>query len=422
MSIEKARELARQLLDELADPPAAPVPIATPEALDAALLTAAAGETLLLSTALIYPSPLTLRVGVRLQSETWAGLQGRQIAGDEPAPRFLAGVTALVDGHQLLGVEIRQTDPLRTIGIMGGIGSIWDRVRVLGDPARGAHRGIDYRGASGAITNSYVDDIFQPAQDTQAVYSQEMLPGGGLFMENNYFCAAGETVMFGGGDPSSEAGIPRNVVLNNSVLTKKPEWLAFVTPTKHAQQIKCALELKNIISFQSSGCAFEYAGISEGQGGYLFVLTPRNQGNTAPFTTVQDVSIENFSGRCCSGIANFLGSDNVHPSGPLKNVTLRNGAVSQVDRATLPGTTGRLFMFDRGPQAVTLDTIAVDGQNVTAACYFTGAPPVGLVVKNLTLPPSKYGNKIDGSTGKGGSGRAALLAYMPDATLDTTVV
>lgn len=425
MSIENARALLQQALVELADTPAVPLPpppISTPEALDAAILAAVAGDTLTLATSLRYPAPFTLTKPLTLQSETWQSRSDMQMTIDEPAPLFAAGVTALVNGHEFLGVEMRQTDPLKTIGLMGGIGSRWDRVRVLGDPVLGAHRGIDFRGGAGVIADCYVDDIFQPAQDTQAIYSQEMLPGGGLVIDNCFLRAAGETVMFGGGDPSSEAGIPRNVTMNDCILTKKPEWVAFITATKQAQQIKCALELKNVIGFRSSGCTFEYAGVSEGQGGYLFVFTPRNQGNTAPFSTVQDVIIENFTGRFCAGVANFLGSDNVHPSGPLSGLTLRNGMVTDVDHLTLPGTTGRLFMFDRSPQNVTLDTIAVDGLNVAAAGYFTGAAPVGFVAKNMTLPPAKYGWKIDGSTGHGGSGHAALMAYMADAQLDSTVV
>lgn len=423
MSIEIIRQLAQQILDQCA--PAVvlpPPPISTPEALDAAILAAAAGDTLTLATSLRYPAPFTLTKPLTLQSETWQDRRGRTMTPDEPAPLFSSGVTALVDGHQLVGLDIRHTDPLKTLAVMGGVGATWDRIRVLGDSLLGAHRGIDFRGAQGRITNAYVNDIFQPAQDTQAIYSQEMLPGGGLVIKNCFLRAAGETVMFGGGDPVSEAGIPRNVTLDDCVLTKKPEWVAFITATKQAQQIKCALELKNVIGFRSSGCTFEYAGVSEGQGGYLFVFTPRNQGNTAPFSTVQDVIIENFTGRFCSGVANFLGSDNVHPSGPLSGLTLRNGMVTDVDHLTLPGTTGRLFMFDRSPQNVTLDTIAVDGLNVAAAGYFTGAAPVGFVAKNMTLPPTKYGWKIDGSTGHGGSGHAALMAYMPDAQLDTSVV
>lgn len=421
MSIENARALLQQALVELADPPAVvlpPPPIATPEALDAAILAAVDGDSLALDPALVYTKPFVLTKSIVLQ-----GPAGPMETIDEttPLPTFLGGFTALVH-HALANVELRQSDPLKTIGVMGGDNCTWHRVRVLGDPVLGAHRGIDFRGSLGLIDYCRVDDIFQPAQDTQAIYSQEMLPGGRLFIGNCFLRAAGETVMFGGGDPSNEAGIPRDVTMNDCILTKKPEWVAFITATKQAQQIKCALELKNVIGFRSSGCTFEYAGVSEGQGGYLFVFTPRNQGNTAPFSTVQDVVIENFTGRFCSGVANLLGSDNVHPSGPLQGLTLRNGTITDVDHATLPGTTGRLFMFDRSPQGVTLDTIIVTGQNVAAAGYFTGAAPGGFVAKQLTFPPAKYGWKIDGSTGHGGSGHAALMAYMADAQLDSTVV
>lgn len=409
--LDDIRGWAQQIIDKCG-----PAPLATPEAFDAAMNASVAGDTLMLSTRLVYPKPFTLPKPLTLSSETWADQFGKAIDDQAPAPRFLAGLTALQDGHKLLGIEIRHTDPTKTISVMGGLDSGWDRVRVLGDSSKGGKRGIDFRGGLGTITNSYVDDIFQPAQDTQAIYSQEMLPGGGLAIMGCFLRAAGQSVMLGGGDPASAAGVPSNVQLLRSVLTKRPEWLTIVNG-RHAQQVKCALELKNIVGFSSDGCTFEYAGMSAGQGGYVFVLTPRNQGNTAPFSTVQDVAVEHFTARYGSGVVNFLGSDNLHPSGPLKNVAFRNGTVTDIDHLTLPGTTGRLFMFDRSPQSITLDTIAVDAQNVAALGYFAGAAPVGFVASRLTLPPSKYGWKIDA----GKSGRAALLAYMPDAQLDDTI-
>lgn len=416
MNAEKIRFLAQQILDDIDTPPV-PDPIATPEALKAALTASKAGDVLTLSTRLVYPEPFLLHESITLRSETYADRMGSQMTVDEPAPRFVGGFQALSDAHQCLGLELRHPDPTKTIAVMGGAGNGWDRMRVLGDAAKGAKRGIDFRGGMSAITFTYVDDIFQPAQDTQAIYCQEMLPGGGLAIADSFLRAAGQSVMFGGGDPSNEAGVPSHVQLLRCVLTKRPEWIT-ITGGRHAQQIKCALELKNVIGFTSDGCAFEYAGMSAGQGGYLFVFTPRNQGNTAPFSTVQDVTIENFTGRYASGVANFLGSDNLHPSGPLKNVLFRTGMVTDIDHLTLPGTTGRLFMFDRSPQNVTLDNIAVAGVNVAALGYFAGAAPVGFVASRLTMPPSKYGWKCEGFA----SGRKSMLTYMPDAQLDASVV
>lgn len=436
MNIDKIVSLAQQIIDE-ARPPAPPVPtvISTPEQLDAAVAAAVAGDTLMLDTTLVYRAPFTLNKPLSLQSTTWHARAAQQMTLDEPAPRFLGGVTAMVDNHQFCGVEMRHQDPTKTIGIMGGSLSSWSRVRVLGDETLCGKRGIDYRGGDGLISDCYVDYIAQPGQDTQAIYSQEMLPSGGLLVSDSYLCAAGQAVMFGGGDPKAAEGIPKRVMITGCILTKRPEWLTLVKDSTgrdtHVMQVKCALELKNVIGFQATSLDIRIpAGISDGQGGYAFVITPRNQNGTRPESTVRDVVIDGFTiidGG--SGVLTILGDDNNHPSGRTTNITLKNGHVADLDYTAYGkdgkgnwNATGRVFTFDRAPANVTLDTIEVHG-SIKAAGYFSGKlPPTGLTLANLTVPKSPYGFKIDGSTGKGGQGRAALLNYMPDAVLDGTIV
>ena len=154
-----------------------------------------------------------------------------------------------------------------------------------------------------------------------------------------------------------------------------------------------------------------------GQGAYLFVFTPRNQGGNAPWSTVQDVIINNCTGQFAGGVITLLGSDNVHPSGPCANITLRDCSFTDIDPQGITKGAGRLFTFDRSPQRVTLDGITVTGQNLSALGYFSGAAPVGLVLTRLNLPTARYGWKIDA----GGMGVAALHAYAPDLVTDASV-
>lgn len=409
LTAQQAIADALRELDAAAPPPVLPL-ISTPAAFDLALAAAAPMAVLRLASTLVYPGALTLSKAVTLQSEIAA--TGR-MTRDESAPTFLGGIRVTGDDVNLWGLAIRHTSPLTDIVVLSGARPVLDRCRILGDPVSGAKRGIAANGSAMTIRRCYIDDCWQPAQDTQAIGAWDMGPG--LLIDDCYLSGGAQAVMLGGADPASEGRTPRNVTIQHSTLTKNPKWFA------QKVQLKCALEIKNAITVRVTDCALEYAGTSMGQGAYLIVLTPRNQGGQAPFSTVQDVVISGCTGRWAAGIATLLGSDNVNPSGPLADVTITDCGFTDIDPTGITGGTGRLFAFDRSPQRVTLDGITVTGANIAALGYFSGAPPVGFVAKNLRLPPSKYGWKIDGGTGKGGAGKAALLAYMPDAALDGTV-
>lgn len=413
-----------------------PAPIDTPAAFERALAAAVPGQLLTLVSTLVYPGPVVLRAPITLMSDTYVSRQGERMTVDEPAPRFLGGISLDGDGVRLLGVEQRHTDPMHAIVTMRGTGCTLLRPRVLGDAIRGGKRGIEFRGALGVIRHGYVDDIFGSTFDTQAIYSQEMLPGGGLLVEHCYLRAAGEVVMFGGGDSSSEAAMPSNVGMNDIDFDKRPEWRTVLGPGKQAQQVKNGLEFKACNGFRGTSLRFyNCGGIVDGQGGYALVFTPRNQGKTAPWSCVRDIVIDGFTIEGGSGIATFLGSDNNAPSGPADGITLRNGVVTNLDRLVFgvgktgqPQATGRLFTFERGPRNVELDTIRATGINCRAYGYFMSqTPPTGLKIANMDLPtPTAYTWKLDADTRAPGQNwpvgvRAGLLAYMPDAQLDESV-
>lgn len=414
MSTDTARPFLLQAQDAIAAalreldgtaPPIGPA-ITTPEGLDLALAQAPTGAVLRLASTLVYPTALTLTRPVTLQGDI---VGTARMTRDEPAPTFKVGIRVTADDVSLIGLAIRHTNPKTDIVVLLGARPLLDRCRILGDPISGAKRGIAANGAEMVIRRCYIDDCWQPAQDAQAICAWDMGPG--LLITDCYLSGGAQAVMIGGADPSSSARIPRTILIDQSTLTKNPTWYA------GGVQIKCALELKNAIGVKVTGCVLEYAGIAMGQGGYLIVLTPRNQGGTAPYSTVQDVLISHCIGRFAAGILNLLGSDNNSPSGPLTNVTLRDSSFTDIDPQGITKGAGRLFMFDRAPQDITIENVTVTGQHLAALGYFSGAAPTGLVLKQLALPPAKYGWKIDG----GGMGAAALKAYAPDADLDASV-
>jgi hypothetical protein len=181
-------------------------------------------------------------------------------------------------------------------------------------------------------------------------------------------------------------------------------------------QIKNALELKCAIDVTVSECLLQYAGISEGQGAYLIVLTPRNQDGAAPWSTVQRVLIERIHGVMGGGCVSFMGSDYSHPSGPLKDIVIREALFDGIDPQGPTKGDGRCFFFTRAPQHVTLENITVKAKNMTSNIYLGPyeMPPTGLVLRNLVLPAATYPIKIDG----GGQGEAALKAWAPDVIME----
>jgi hypothetical protein len=407
------------------DPPA--VLITTPAQLDAALAAALPGAVLTLAATLVYPGPLTLRTPLTLQSETHEARQGIIMAIDEPAPRFLAGVTVPGDDVRLLSLDYRHTNPLTTIVTISGTRVVLDRPRVLGDPVKGGRRGIDFRGCTLAeLRHFLIDDIFSATTDTQAFYSETMGPGGGLIVDHGVGCAAGMGFMFGGGDAPSAATIPSNIRITRSRFTKKLAWMAprdpVLIPGRHVMQAKCAIEFKDAINVVVDDCDLEGAGTSDGQQGYLVDATVRNQTGKAPWQVVKNIVISNCRGRLAAGICNILGSDNNFPSGTLDGLTIRDFTATDMDPKGPSGGRGWLFQFDRAPRNVVLDGISVAGQNLQAVATFAGPPPIGFVAKRFTVPPTKYGWKVEGTPpAPDGSGITVLRAYMPDAQFDETI-
>lgn len=329
-----------------------------------------------------------------------------------------AGLTVAITGPDitLRGLEVRSTDPSQTtVSVRTPAAHVLlDRLVVLGDPLKGQHRCIEANGATTTIRGTFVDDCFLPARDAQAVSGWDGTDG--LLIEDSYLGGGAQSVMFGGADAASVERLPKHIIIRGSTLSKNPAWYGL------GAQIKTALELKAAIDVTVTDCVLEYAGTSQGQGAYLFVLTPRNQDGKAPFTTVDGVVIERVTGRHAGGIMNLLGYDTTvgKPSGPLKTVTVRDSTFEDIDPQNLTkmsaaSGSGRLFFFDRGPANVTLENLTVQGQNIAALIYVETQPPPGLIVRNWKVPTARYGWKTPlGTT------LAKFKEYAPDAVLAVT--
>lgn len=147
------------------------------------------------------------------------------------------------------------------------------------------------------------------------------------------------------------------------------------------------------------GNIFENSWIG-GQNGEAIVLTVRNQDGTAPWSTLEDITItNNIIKRVYNGF-NFLGKDNPNPSQQARNFLIKNNLLTEIDPqiwcGAVPGCStghGRFvwnmarmenITFDHNTSIQTGDILHVD--SVTP----------GFVYKNNLHPHNYYGIKGDG--------------------------
>jgi hypothetical protein len=117
--------------------------------------------------------------------------------------------------------------------------------------------------------------------------------------------------------------------------------------------VKNNFELKNAQRVTVDGNVMENTWLA-GQYGYAVVLTPRNSENRAPWSTVKDVTITNNIIRHAAGVFNIANRDDVYPSGPTTNVSVRNNLFYDIDNYTYGGG-AKAILIGGGPTPVTFD-------------------------------------------------------------------
>jgi hypothetical protein len=246
--------------------------------------------------------------------------------------------------------------------------------------------------------NSYIAEIKAVGQDSQAVGGWN---GPGPFtIRNNYLEAAGENVLFGGADPAIPNLIPSDITLQYNTLAKQVAWRT------QSWSVKNIFELKNAQRVVVDGNVLEYNWLS-GQAGYAVVFTPRNQDGGCPWCVVQQVQFTNNVVRHVSSGINILGTDNLHPSGTLNALTIRNNLFEDVSGVNWGGS-GRFVLIGAGAATVTIDhnTVLQDG---SSALYGYGAPMTGFVFTNNIVPDNSWAIMGDNAS----PGNVAIAMYFP---------
>lgn len=299
-----------------------------------------------------------------------------------------------------MNMLVRLTDP--TVAARPPSDIQFQEVYVHGTPTLDMRRSFRADGPRMVLVDSYVDDIHSNNSDSQAWLGLNC--AAYQLIENNTLRAGHEIVMFGGGDPSSQACIPHDIVLRRNHIMHPLTWYK-------VWQVKNCIETKNVISYLIEGNVIENCW-PDAQAGFAFVMKSENQdcGPIGQYSTTSDVTIRynivegagngfNLSGKGSNSCPNITSArydihDNVFKDFARSQATevqlLTMVTDVQLQRNTFLGVNagGSAFSMDAGP---------------------TTASAVRLVVKGTALHVNAYGVKAGGMS----SGTPSLSGSAP---------
>ncbi len=233
-----------------------------------------------------------------------------------------------------------------------------DRCYVHGDASRGQKRGIAMNGASITVIGSYIADIKSPSQDAQAIAGWS---GPGPFhIENNYLEASGENFMLGGAQPGVSGLVPSDLVFRRNHVARPVAWKS------ENWNVKNLFELKNARRVLVEGNLFENNWV-DAQPGYAIVFTPRGEGGSAPWATVEDVTFRYNIIRNTSAVFNLLARDDNGESGTLTRVRIADNLIYGVDRSVWGGNGAFMQIGDGPPELIVEHNTIIQSGNVLSA-------------------------------------------------------
>jgi hypothetical protein len=278
---------------------------------------------------------------------------------------------------------------------------------VHGHPGYTTRRGVALNSAHSEVRDSYLADFKEVGADSQAIMGWT---GPGPYkIINNYLEAAGENIMFGGGDPLIPGLVPSDIEIRGNYLFKPFTW-------KHnhpsyagvSWSVKNLFELKNARRVVVEGNLMENNWAS-GQDGYGVVLTVRNQDGSAPWSVVEDVTFRNNIVRGVENGINILGRDNNQASEQTKRITISNNFFEHVMGQYHKGT----FLQITEAEAITVTHNTVTAEFALKA--YGKASPNFVYADNLFRSGFSHGDGV-------GGGMAMVTAYFPGSTFRRNVL
>lgn len=299
----------------------------------------------------------------------------------------------------------------------------FDRCYVHGQSTQNVQQGFVINAQDATVQNSYVSDVHYIGTDSQAILSYNS--PGGIHILNNHLEAAGENILVGGADPGISGlvpGVTGGIEIVRNTLYKPLSWK--VGDPSYAGihwTVKNLLELKNAMNVTIDGNILTN-NWTDGQTGVPVLFTVRNQGCTAPWSTIQNVTFTNNTVSGARGGINLLGKDNEAEASygrctnPATQGSVRATGLT-VSNNLFYNNTGEPFLTMNGYYSVTFDhNTDIPNSGNTMTLY--GQQSTGFVFKNNMVVETQYGIFGDG----GVLGTAALAAWTPSYTFTKNVL
>ncbi len=289
---------------------------------------------------------------------------------------------------------------------------IIDRSYIHGSATLTLTRAISLQSASTAIINSYISDVHSASQDTQAIAGWN--GSGPYLIQNNFLEASGENVLFGGADPSIPNLIPSDITIQNNDFYKDPSWQSL------GYDVKNLFELKNADRVLVQNNTFENNWVNA-QAGYAILFQSVNQGGTAPWSQVANVTFQrNVVLNSPNGI-NICATQLGTGATPAANININNNLLYNIGTAS-GGTLFQVLGYGGSLSnlSITNNTgiLSATAPTSGSAVMFDGNPTNGFTFNNNVLSNGDYG--IIGTNYS--SGNPTLAYYAPGGSYSGNVL
>lgn len=250
----------------------------------------------------------------------------------------------------------------------------FDRVFIHGNAERGARRGIAANGRFLKIENSYVSDIKQKGDESQAI--AVWATDGQIEIVNNYLEAAAENILFGGAGSNLKL-VPTDCVVRDNWLNKPLNWQTEGWEVKNLFEIKNGRRIKveNNLMTNNWGNA---------QDGTAILFTTRADNDRE--TVIEDIE---FTGNIVRNSPNGINIYGAEGSGGHR-LTIRNNLFESIGA---PNAGGGLFMKSSAWDGLFIENNTIINSGNIANAY--DAPVKNFVFRNNIISENEYGFKGD---------------------------
>ena len=234
-------------------------------------------------------------------------------------------------------------------------------------------RGIALNSADTIVQNSYIEGFAFEGEETQGICGWTGTKNAKIL--NNYIEGGAENIMFGGAEPASPDLIPIDIEVSGNRLNKPAKW-------KGKAAMKTLFELKNAINVRFTKNYLENNWI-----GSAFRITVRNETGKAPFSTIENVLIEdNIINGAGEGVQ-ILGTDNNYPSRVMKDLKIVNNLFLNLGGDGFDGS-GYFILISNGEGVLIENNTSFNTGNIVT---FYGVMPKNFLFRHNIVGHGNYG-------------------------------